>query len=68
LFIAKVLRFRSKLRLLYVDIGIFEQLLENGVHRVAECPTLRLRRLQEPFLEVWSGDLAPDEPTDEIEI
>jgi len=54
--------------LLYVGIGIFEQLLENGVHRIAECPTFRLHRLQEGLLEIWGGDVTPDEAVDEIDI
>jgi hypothetical protein len=46
LVIIEILRFSSQFRLLDVGIGIFEQLLENAEHRIAESPTFGLHRWQ----------------------
>jgi hypothetical protein len=68
LFIIEILRFSSQFRLLYVGIGIFEQLLEYGVHRITECTTFGLHRLHEGLLEIWGRDVTTDEAVNEIEI
>jgi hypothetical protein len=54
--------------LLYVGIGVFEPLLENGVHRIAEYAAFGLQRVQEGLLKICSGDVTPNEAVDEIDI
>jgi hypothetical protein len=40
--------------------------LENGEHRFSKYPMLRLQGLQERLLEIWGGDVTPDEAVDMI--
>ena len=43
--------------------------LEDGVHRIAEYPIAQTSsRRRKELLEIWGGDVAPDEAVDEIDI